>query len=636
MAVLSYARLGKGRVGAFRLGYYQPWVKVFINGVDRTGGLAPNDARTVLAGARVTQLLNQEPDTASFRVFGFTPVKGQEVKIYMGEQSLNQQLFGGRILNVSSTAFGLNLFYDLDCIDYTWLLNRRKVTKRYINQSATAIFQDLIATFSSGFTSVNVASGLPTIDEITFTNEDLTDALTRTSERIGGYWYLDYASDLHAFVTTTDTAEPITDASKRGAREIRHSLDLSQIVTRVVARGGGAGALSDAAVGQTSLPVEDPAWYSASGGSVQVGPQNLTYTGVASGSETGSVTGYVQPPATAGTLSAGTIGGGSHLALGTYRVGLSHVTSEGETITSPYQSITLVGTEDSINVNSIPVPTDPKVTGKRLYVTLTGGTTLKKYTDLSLAATSATISSAPAGPDAQTSNTAGFSQEATAAGAITLNVEDLSQFLDEGWIEAPGGQIVRYTGRTSSTGAGQLTGIPPSGIGSITAPMRTGTVRAVPHLTGIPSSSAGSIQYAISRGDQVYVLVTRDDTAAQTALAALVGGDGVQEYFFTDGRLGLTELTARADAILVERKDPIVTVTLESRDPTLSAGKIVTLSVSYPPVSGTFQIQRVNITELAFDGAAMKVFPKRQVELTSKRFSFEDLVRQIRLVGRPN
>ena len=33
--------------------------------------------------------------------------------------------------------------------------------------------------------------------------------------------------------------------------------------------------------GATTLPVEDPAWYDASGGRVECGPQRITYTGLA-------------------------------------------------------------------------------------------------------------------------------------------------------------------------------------------------------------------------------------------------------------------------------------------------------------------------------------------------------------------
>src|SRR4051812_46755732 len=189
------ARLGVMRLGTARLGWYQPWIKLYINAVLAT------HAR--VSGATITDELNHEPNTASFNVSGIVPLTGQSVAIQCGDTDLSHQLFGGRILSVEKTYEAekpANVIYSCHAIDPTWLLNRRKVTKKYTNQSATAIALDVIGSFTSGFTTVHVVTGLATIDEITFTSEDVTDALTRICERIGGYWYVDYASDVHLFL----------------------------------------------------------------------------------------------------------------------------------------------------------------------------------------------------------------------------------------------------------------------------------------------------------------------------------------------------------------------------------------------------------------------------------------------------
>lgn len=52
-------------------------------------------------------------------------------------------------------------------------------------------------------------------------------------------------------------------------------------------------------------------------------------------------------------------------------------------------------------------------------------------------------------------------------GATSIVLDDVSEFTDSGYFKAPGGQTVRYTGRT--VGSNTLTGIPASGTGSITA-----------------------------------------------------------------------------------------------------------------------------------------------------------------------
>jgi hypothetical protein len=211
-------------------------------------------------------------------------------------------------------------------------------------------------------------------------------------------------------------------------------------------------------------------------------------------------------------------------------------------------------------------------------------------------------------------------------------VEDLSVFPASGWAIAPGSQVFRYTGRSASVGSGTLTGIPASGIGSLTAPVRAGTIKAVPHLTGIPSTGTGSVVYAISKGDPVNIVVERQDIPAQAALAGFVGGDGIHEDFLSDGTLGLIELTARADARLLERKNAFEAVTFETRDPTVRVGRTLSIALTSPAISGTYKIQRVQISELGADGgrASSRLFPLRNVEASTKHWSFEDLLRQVR------
>jgi hypothetical protein len=266
------ARLGVMRLGTARLGWYQPWIKVYINGV-----LAH---RARVTGATITDELNQEPNTASFNVSGIVPLVGQSIAIQCGDTDLTHELFGGRILAVNKTyeaEKSANVIYACNAIDPTWLLNRRTVTKKYTNQSASAIAIDLIASFASGVTTVHVVAGLPTIDEIVYTNEDLSDALTRLCERFGGYWYIDYASDLHLFLSETTTAVAITTAAPRGMSGIVENTNLSQIATRIIARGGGSNSKNDVDAGGTSIPLEDSTWYGASG-TVECGPQRIPYS----------------------------------------------------------------------------------------------------------------------------------------------------------------------------------------------------------------------------------------------------------------------------------------------------------------------------------------------------------------------
>jgi hypothetical protein len=326
---LEYSRLNVMRLGASRLDYYQPTVKISINGSDRT-------KQTIFNGATITQLQDGTPDTATFQVTfrsGTAPAKGQEIKVALGLSDTAHYVFAGHIEAVRQMYPGhpgaSRTVYDLTCIDYTWLLNRRKVTKRYTNQTATAIVLDLMGTFTSGFTTNNVEAGLATIDEITFTEEDVTDALDRLSKRIGGGWVLDYGKDLH-FGVNIDTiqAGPITDSATRQARDIRPTTDLSQVRTRIKYEGEGSTALVDRAVGDTTIPLVSTTFALDAGGGLISGPQEITYTAKSAGGTGSTATGKpLSPGAPTAAVASGTSG---NLVIGgrTYKV--TFVTAIGE------------------------------------------------------------------------------------------------------------------------------------------------------------------------------------------------------------------------------------------------------------------------------------------------------------------
>lgn len=1041
------ARLGVLRLGASRLGHYQPILKLTINGVSRA-----SDSTVRIEGISIRDYLDGQPNIATMRVFKFTPTKGHEVKIGLGSMDVAQLIFAGHIQTVKQiyeVDNPANVAYDLTCISYEYLLNRRKVFVKYTNLSASQIAINLIANFTAGFTYVHVQTGLATIDEFSCTQEDVTDALDRLAKRIGGYWYIDEGRDLHFFTTAEGSAHAITNTDSHKASNIALTTDLTPVRTRLLSEGGGSNALVDIAVGQTTLPVDSGAWYAAIGGTVVAGPQRITYTGkssvegtgttvagkplspgtptatvatlasksVSSITRTGStasattstahgwstgfkvtiagaaqneyngtvsitvtgsttfdyaVSGTPATPATgtitathggSGNLSVGayqykatvvtpngesevgsassaatiadvttpgapsaavTSGTSGNLAVGDYNYRQSYVTAKGETlagsassnatianvsapgspsaaavsgtagnlgvgtftyaleyvtsagettggstasasiahVTAPASaasasgttggsltasatyyytttyvtaagetprgyggagetSVTLTAGQNAVSLTSIPsssdgrvtnkriyrsaanaaygpflllatiangttsysdttadsglggthppetntsgsgqisltsLPTsgDGRVTNKRIYRTTAGGTQRKlvatiaagdsSYTDnvadgslgvseptvntsgsgridvtlltstdarvtkrrvyrissdgryrllatvndnttTSLADNTAEsglgvedpvtatagsgqtdLTSIPLGPAGTTSRklyrteAAGsvFKALATISGntqtAFTDNIADSSLGEEApteshvgvstgdtvlrvkdtavvgasgGWVTTDGGQVIRFTGRSTSSGEGNLTGIPASGTGSIAAaiPFDAAVVNAG-FLTGIPASGDGSVQYALTKGEPVNVLATLNDATAQSNMAGWVGGDGIHEDYIQDNRLSLTEATARGQAKLTELKDPIVTLTYETKDITTRSGRSVTVNLAAPQsISGTFKIQSVTITQ--FD-PLNRFWPLRQVTASSRRESFEAILR---------
>jgi hypothetical protein len=143
-------------------------------------------------------------------------------------------------------------------------------------------------------TSTHVVAGLPVIDQITFTNETVAACLTAVCERVGAYWYLDYAADLHVFLTEGVPAHSITATQAHGSSDHQLSEDLSQVVTMVIARGAGAGAAVDLAAGATEIPVDlgdQQHGYQTAGGIAEVAAQRITYRGVRGFGGTGALVG---------------------------------------------------------------------------------------------------------------------------------------------------------------------------------------------------------------------------------------------------------------------------------------------------------------------------------------------------------
>lgn len=738
------AGLSRGGVGVGVI----PKLYLSVAGTEYGEGRASELTKVPTESLTVTDVIDETPNTASFLAVGFAPTIGQDVIIRL-DAIAAPRFFAGQVLNVQQVYLAgkpANVAYQVNAIDYTYGLNRQKVIGRYTGQSATAIALSVMAG-ATGYTTVNVQAGLPVIDEITFTNQDRTDALTNLCKRIGAYWFIDYYKDLHLFLTDASTTDPTPlTPSLKGWSEFVVSRDASQWITRVLFEGGGVNAASEVAVGEVILPVDDEAWYQTGGGTVVAGPQRITYTGVTPGGA-GSLVGPGASPAAGPALAPA---GGTGLGTGTYIYVSTHVTASGESLPSPTSTVVLSSLADptsfpntatfdnsgailddgfhdwaytwlnSTGGETLPSPRvtrfssngtatafthplplgPPGTTARRLYRTSASvssptGLTLKLVATINDNTTTSyrdAIGNASLGANAPTSNTATNNRvnlsaiaigpaavtsrkiyrtivngsqlkllttiadnttttyaDSTADGSLganapTSDASGLTQPAGQvlagstslivagtGWTQAGGGwavigngqQFIRYTGRT----AGALTGIPASGIGAVTATVNyNSSITAVAALIGIPSSGAGSIAYPILKGDPINLLAQVDDFSAQTTLAGMFGGDGVQEEYLQDRRMSYTESVARATAWLTLRKQMDTSVRYTSfgpADANTRSGRTISVTLPSPTsVTGTFKIQEVSTT------FTDKAWPRHRVMASSTRFSFEDLLRR--------
>jgi hypothetical protein len=573
------------RAGATRSNYFGPNLCLSVNGTNRHFNF---DRETW----RVTERARGgQPGQLSIDLFGFTPAAAQEV--IFGAGALTNRLFRGTIVRVNRQFTRLDqgrTIYRCTCLDWLYQLQGILVTKRYATQTATAIALDLLSTYApTGFTTTTyVQTGLATIDEIQFTLVPLAAAFEQLAERIGGYDYWDFDKQLHLYTTeTTGVGPEAITTSNPHTQSLTYDSDTEGVRNRIVVEGLGASVRAPIAVGGTTIPVDDISAFATSGtNSAKLEAQILTYTGVAAGSEAGSATGYLSAPVP--TLSA-TGTGGALTPNATYLVGLTYQTSAGESNIVNTLSVSISGAEDEFFLN-IAVPTDPKVTLKSLYMSDAGGGvgTLKKYTDIAIATATAHINALAVGAAPPSSNTAGYGASSVAAGATAIEVEDLSQFPASGWAEAPGGQVFSYTGRSASSGSGTLTGIPASGVGSLTATVRSGTVKAIPHLTGVPASGAGAIAQALKVGEAINILVITEDATSKSTY-------GTREHPVQDRRLNLAGAGARGAAVLALLKDPRTSGSCTSSDPKLRARRPLTITVAEWGLSITVTVQSVTI-----------------------------------------
>jgi len=138
-------------------------------------------------------------------------------------------------------------------------------------------------------------------------------------------------------------------------------------------------------------------------------------------------------------------------------------------------------------------------------------------------------------------------------------------------------------------------------------------------LTGVPASGTGSIVNAMNPGDDINLLVQRDDTTSQASY-------GIRQAYIQDRRLSIAGAQARGDAELALRKDPFIQGTFVTTDTKVRSGRRITINVSQWSISGTYVITRVRIFWVQGDQR-----PRREVTFASNTGQ-SDLYRLLRRI----
>jgi hypothetical protein len=625
--------LGTMRLNNSRLNYYIAHVYLTINGVRK-------ETSSLIGTLTITKRRGPDASFATFRVKGFTPTVGQSVVIGVG--SLNHRQFGGRIQRIDQpkNATVSTLLYDLTCIGYRWLLDRRLVYRTYTNTSVSGIVTDLIGRYTSGFTTAHVTQSTTILTSVSFDGQTVGECLDHLKTLVDGFdWYVDDYEDVHAFEGHEDLLQPNPVNQDSTEREFGFlkTIDLSQVRTRVYVDAPGSRTNAPVPAGSTVLPVEDLTPFDSTGGSARSGAQQLTYTSLTSNTRTGSILdtypGTAPPPA---VENVGSTGGG--LTIGAaYRYAVTWITANGESTPTPMSPalIAHAGAAGSRS-NNITRPTTPGgATQWNLYRTMADGTALFKHPSFPFAIATASIDEAATDGNltAQTPPTSsplvGAVGAQIAVGATSIPVVDVTQFSVSGGVALVANQIVTYTGLSQTVGAGSLTGIPASGPGSIQAVIPSYTpVTSTPALLGVPASSTGSIVNDLLAGDEVNPYVQRDDAAAQAALAAVEGGDGIREHdLHLSHATPTADMAAAGDADLARFTAALTDVQFASRDDRFLPGTVASTNMPSPNTTvGDFLVQEVVITQFE---QTLVVYPLRTIHAADVRFTLTDLLRKV-------
>ncbi len=283
---MLYARSGFARSAATRSDYYLPFPIILINGVNKT---AFTDKKTLV----IDNLLNEQVDTATLTVFGFDPLAGQTIIVASGAP--DNRVFGGTILRAhqQSVRGYAKKIYDLECADWTWLLNKRRVFKTYpAGTSPSIAAADIVTTYAPTFGVTRIKGGAPALTGAkVFRGTPVMDALQELAQSCQWRTYPDYDKVVHFFDVETDQVPAALTATNYLFDQLDYQLDLSQIQTRVFGVGGGGQTTAAVTIGATTIPVNECGWYSGSGGTVLVGGDRITYTGVSTASGPGNITG---------------------------------------------------------------------------------------------------------------------------------------------------------------------------------------------------------------------------------------------------------------------------------------------------------------------------------------------------------
>jgi hypothetical protein len=296
-----------------------------------------------VGSAVIRDLVNEQVNTFQCTIDDPTvvPVAGNDLRLGLGSLLADRLIFAGVVQSVEQT-FTLTTAHpawNVRAVDYGVLFNRRQVWCSYTNVSATVVAQQLVATFSSGFTGTHIAAGLAAIT-LNIESDTLSAAFTEIANLIGGYWYVDYVKDVHLFVSESDPAtdpHPLdgTPPAPLADPILAMTTDNSQRRTRVLVVGIAVGVRAPVRAGAPEIPLATAQPFAGAAGYGQFASDGtrVRYTSTAAGDASGVLVGNVAAPPTAPSAALSPDVAGQ--LSGWYQWAVAFGTANGETPVGP-------------------------------------------------------------------------------------------------------------------------------------------------------------------------------------------------------------------------------------------------------------------------------------------------------------
>jgi len=207
---------------------------ITIAGVDRTKDV-------INQSIIVEDTLNDIANTCKLKLIDTqslgAPQTDDEIVITLDDAT---KIFSGYILAVTLSKASTGVVeYTINCVDYTYILDRYLAHKSYTNKTDAYLISDLITTYcvGLGITTTNVVAG-PTLSSIKFNYQQISQAIRKIAKLTGRNWYVDYDKDIHYFPLTTNPAPFNIDSTTNTYTGLTIEKDTSMLKNRVYVRGG--------------------------------------------------------------------------------------------------------------------------------------------------------------------------------------------------------------------------------------------------------------------------------------------------------------------------------------------------------------------------------------------------------------